>query len=120
MSPTQRALKEAKKLGFTCQVVERWNFHAKKRLDLFGVIDIVAIKAGIGIVGIQATSGTNHAARRTKSKAEPKLAEWLASGGRFELWSFSKRGDRGKRKLWTFRREELTAADMDATPESEA
>lgn len=109
-SPTSRTLQELKRLGFAAQVVERWNAFAKKRIDLFGIIDVVAIKPGVGIIGIQATSGTNHAARRTKSLAEPRLRLWLESGGRFEVWSWAKQGARGARKLWELRREEITVA----------
>ena len=111
-SPTQRTLAEAKKLGFTSQVVEKWNSFARRRIDLFGVIDVVAVMPGVGIVGIQTTSGSCHAARRAKALAEPRLAAWLASGGRFEIWSWGNRGERGKRKEWTLRREEIFAGDM--------
>jgi hypothetical protein len=114
VTPTARCLKEARELGLTAQVVEKWIPQRRIRIDLFGVIDIIAVKQGIGIIGIQATSGTNHAARRSKALAEPRLREWLLSGGRYELWSYSKRGERGKRKLWTLRREEITAEQMEA------
>ena len=114
-SPTSRTLAELRGLGFEAGVVERrvpnrWDI----TIDLFGCIDIVAMREGSGIVGIQATSGGNHAARRSKSLAEPRLRAWLASGGRFEIWSWSKAGARGARKLWTLRREELTLADVAA------
>tara|TARA_Y100000310_G_C20059489_1_gene524309 strand:- start:34 stop:417 length:384 start_codon:yes stop_codon:yes gene_type:complete len=112
-SPTQRTLKYYRDLKWTCQVVEKWVPMAKKRVDLFNCIDIVAMKKGAGIIGIQATSGTNHAQRRTKAMAEPKLREWLESGGRFWVVSWSKRGGAGKRKLWTIRQEEITLEDLD-------
>ena len=112
--PTQRCIADLKDLGFTYQVVERWNPFAKVRVDLFGVIDVVACMPGVGVLGIQVTSGTNHAARRAKACAEPRLKTWLDSGGRFELWSYAKRGERGKRKTWQLRREELKAEDVAA------
>src|SRR4051812_48736600 len=105
-SPTSRSLADMKKLGMTAQVVEKFNSFTKRRIDLFGIIDLIACKPGLGIVGVQATSGDNHAARRTKAMEEPRLRVWLESGARFELWSYSKRGERGKRKLWQLRREE--------------
>jgi hypothetical protein len=40
------------------------------------------------------------------------LQDWLKAGGRFEVVSWAKRGARGKRKVWTVRREELTIADL--------
>lgn len=106
-TPTQRTLAHAREIGFQVQVVERWCAYSRKRIDLFGVIDIVACRDGVGVIGIQACAGGSHAARRKKSMAEPRLAVWLASGGRFELWSWAKQGARGKRKVWTLRREEL-------------
>lgn len=114
--PTQRCIETLKELGFQYEVVERWNHYARIRQDLFNVIDIVAVRPGIGILGIQATSGTNHAKRRAKSIAEPLLRGWLESGGRYEVWSWSKRGERGKRKVWTLRREEIRVDDLDAVP----
>ncbi len=111
--PTQRCLKDLKDLGFERQVVERFCIFSKRRIDLFGIIDILAIRPGIGVLGIQVTSGSNHAARRTKACAEPRLKMWLDSGGRFEIWSYAKKGARGKRKTWQLFREELKVARED-------
>lgn len=108
-SPTSRSLEYCrKKLGWHVQVVERWNQWARRRIDLFGCIDIVAI-SGDRIIGIQATCGEggNHAARRAKALAEPRLRAWLAAGAGFEVWSWRKAGPAGKRKLWTLRREPI-------------
>lgn len=113
-SPTARCLAELRELGFTAQVVERWSVYARKTIDLFGCIDIVAARAGSGIYGIQACAGASHAARRTKSIDEPRLRAWLESGGRFEIWSWTKAGKKDTRKLWTLRREEVTLADIGA------
>jgi hypothetical protein len=104
-SPTARSLAECKKRQWPAQVVERFNTWSKKRIDLFGVIDIVAITPS-GILGIQATSGSNHSARVAKALEEPRLRAWLAAGGKFAVWSWAKKGEREKRKLWTLREEE--------------
>jgi hypothetical protein len=123
-SPTQRTLAELRKRGWTAQVVERWNPHARVRVDLFGVIDLVAIVPlppgdelvppvggePSGILGIQACSATDHAQRRDKILAEPRARLWVERGGQLELWSWSKRGGRGARKLWALRVEVFTAA----------
>lgn len=95
ISPTARSLAELRKRGMTAQVVEHWNPFAKpfgRRVDLFGCIDIVAITPN-GILGIQATANTGgtHSARRHKALLEPRLVEWIRSGQRFEIWSWSKR-----------------------------
>jgi len=113
MSPTARSLAECRRRNWTAQVVEHYNFYTKRKHDLFGVIDIVACTPN-GILGIQATSGDNHAARVAKSLAEPRLFKWFESGGRFEIWSFAKRGGRGKRKLWALRIDSVTVERLEA------
>ena len=65
VSPTQRTLKHMRGLGYTCQVVEHWNPFAKIRQDLFGFIDVLCLGDG-EIVGVQATSYSNVAARVRK------------------------------------------------------
>jgi hypothetical protein len=64
-SPTSRTLEHLRKTYPLVQVVERWNPHAKRRIDLFGIIDVVAVSE-TEIVGVQSTSGDNVAARVTK------------------------------------------------------
>lgn len=112
MTPTQRTLALFRSLGFTAQVVERWNPHARCRVDLFGVIDILCVMPGVGVVGVQACAGSSHATRRTKAIAEPRLKAWLDSGGRFEITSWRKGGARGERKTWQPRREEIRSSDL--------
>lgn len=119
-SPTQRALAECRKRGWTAQVVEKWNPHARIRQDLFGCIDVVALHTkplamvlgetlwANGIIGIQACAGSSHSARLAKIKAEPRMTEWLKAGGKLLLWSWSKRGARGEAKRWTLREEAVT------------
>lgn len=104
MSPTQRTLAECRKRGWIAQVVERWNPHARIRQDLFGCIDILALTPD-GILGIQACAGPSHAARMAKALREERLQRWRDAGGLFAVWSWSKRGARGKRKTWTLRTE---------------
>lgn len=112
MSPTQRSLAFCRKNGWTVQVVERFNIYAKRRIDLFGVIDLMVLdENGGGPLGVQACAGASHAARRTKALAEPRLAKWLVQPARFEVWSWAKQGPRGKRKVWVLRRETLTVHD---------
>lgn len=111
-TPTQRSLKHARDLGYVTAIVERWNAHAAIRQDLFNFIDLLLMPRHESLIGVQATSGANHATRRNKSEAEPNLRLWLECGCRFEVWSWSKRGARGKRKLWTLRREAITLADL--------
>ena len=101
-SPTQRTLAHARKMQWTVQVVEKWNPHARIRQDLFGCIDLVALTGSI--LGIQACAGSSHSARLRKAMAEPRLLTWLQCAAHFEVWSWAKRGARGKAKRWTLRR----------------
>jgi hypothetical protein len=106
MSPTQRSLAHLKDLGYTAKVVEHWNHFARIRQDLFGV-DVLALKAGEPILVVQCTSGSNHAARRTKLEAEGFVSLWKGAGAALEIWSWKKAGPRGQRKTWQVRREAL-------------
>ena len=111
-SPTQRTLAELRKNGYTAQVVERWNPHARVRVDLFGVIDLLALLPD-RILGIQACAGASHAVRRTKILDEPRARQWLQAGGELAGWSWAKQGARGKRKTWTLRVEAITLEMFD-------
>jgi hypothetical protein len=71
-SPTQRSLAHLRRAGYPLvQVVERWNPHARIRQDLYGCIDVLAV--GDEIVAVQATSGSNVAARVRKLTDSPAL-----------------------------------------------
>lgn len=106
MSPTQRSLAHLKQLGYQAKVVEKWNPFAKIRQDLFGA-DLLALKVGEPVLVVQATTGSNHAARRTKLEAAGFIQLWKGAGAVLEVWSWAKLGPRGSRKTWTLRREGL-------------
>lgn len=55
MSPTQRSLKYLKDEGWTVAITEKWNPHARIRQDLFGFIDLLAIRKG-ETLAVQVTS----------------------------------------------------------------
>ena len=114
-SPTTRTLKRLRDEGFTACVVEKFNSFTKRRIDAFGFGDILACHPSFGVVLVQATSGDNHAARRTKIDADPKVAPlalaWLRSGGLIYVESWRKGGAAGKRKSWVGRRDIAVEAD---------
>lgn len=64
-SPTQRSKKYLQDLGYAVVIVERWNPFAKIRQDMFGFIDLLAIKTG-ETLAVQTTSGSNVSARVEK------------------------------------------------------
>ena len=98
-------------LGMLAEVVEHWNQHARIRRDLFGWADILCAAEDRGIIAVQCTSGTNHAARVAKIRSLDTAARWLAAGGRIWVVSWSKKGARGAVKHWKARVMELTATD---------
>ena len=91
MTPTQLSLKLLKKEGYTAQVVESWVPVAHVRRDLFGIIDILAIKPGVfGVLGIQCTSFSNMGARLKKAGVNKHLLTWYKTGNNFEVWGSHK------------------------------
>jgi len=96
-SPTQRTLAHLRAAGYPLvQVVERWNPFAKVRQDLFGIIDVVAVCPDI--VGVQATSASNVAARIAKITESEALPILRKAGIRVLVHGWAKRKGR-----WTLR-----------------
>jgi hypothetical protein len=115
MTNTQRTLKALKDGGYLCGMVERFNQYAGPhgiRQDLFGIIDIIAIKKG-ELLGVQST-GQAFAEHDRKILASENLRPWLESGARFELWGWrkvkKKRG--GKAMVWKPRIKEYRLGDV--------
>lgn len=65
MTPTQRSLKHLRESGYRAEVVERFNSFTKRRHDLFGIADIIAIRES-EVTLVQTTIGSNVAARVKK------------------------------------------------------
>ena len=65
ISPTQLSLKKLREEGYTVAVVEHWNSFARIRQDLFGFIDLLALK-GKEVLAVQTTTATNLNARCKK------------------------------------------------------
>lgn len=101
-SPTARSLAKLRKEGWVAGVVERYCSFTRRRHDLFGFIDIIAVR-GDEIMAVQATSDSNIAARMKKAVEQPAFPIWMRNGRRFEVWGWGKKGAKGKRKLWTCR-----------------
>ena len=74
-SPTQLSLKKLREEGYAVvQVVEYWNAFARRRIDLFGFIDILAIKDG-DVLAVQTTTVGNSGARVKKISNHENVAE---------------------------------------------
>lgn len=73
ISPTQLTLKLLREQGWTVEVVEKWIPGANIRKDLFGFIDLVALKDD-QTLGVQATSYSNISARVKKIESAELLS----------------------------------------------
>jgi hypothetical protein len=94
-SPTQRSLKYLREQGYTVAVTEKWNPHARIRLDLFGFVDLLAIKEG-QTLAIQTTSASNFADRRAKILEHDNLSKVLSAGWSVHVhgWRKNVKGNR--------------------------
>lgn len=99
-SPTSRSLAHLRKLGYTAEVVEKWNQYARIKQDFAGFADIIAFGNG-EIVAVQTTTNANLSARQKKILNEPKAHLWVKAGGIISLHGWSKKGPRGEKKTWT-------------------
>jgi carbonic anhydrase len=103
MTPTVRSLSHLRSLGYTVSVTERWNPFAHIRQDLYGFIDILAIKPG-EILAVQTTTDSNVSARLHKIAEEPRAGAWLVSGGKIVVHGWKKTTPPGRRRaVWTLR-----------------
>jgi len=92
ISPTQNTLKKLRSEGWLVAVVEKWNPHANIRQDLFGFIDLLAVR-GTETLAIQATSDPNVSSRVKKIKSEKLLLHFNAvreAGWQVEVWGWKK------------------------------
>ena len=109
-TPSAKALARLREYGWEAETVE-------KRLpipglfvtkDLFGVIDIVAMKPGSPILAVQATSRTNVNARMAKAQASGKALLWVQCGGpRIRRENRGTVANRHTRKRWQLERATL-------------
>ena len=97
-SPTQRSLAHLRGLGYTVAVTEHWNAFARIRQDLFGIVDLIALK-GEETLAVQTTSGTNVAARVAKIASSAHIDAIRRAGWRIVVHGWRK----GKNGRYTLR-----------------
>ena len=88
-SPTQRSKKYLEGQGYLVAVVEKWNAHARIRQDLFGFIDLLAVKEG-ETVGVQTTSRSNMGARARKIAEHENVAAVRKAGWAIHVHGWAK------------------------------
>lgn len=102
MTPTQRTLEVLREEGYTCAIVERWNPHARIRQDLFGFIDILAIKRD-ETLAVQCTS-TGVASRIKKIMESDYLPKVREAGWKIQVWGWRK----NSKNRYVLRRENIS------------
>ena len=109
MSPTARSKAWLDEHGYIPGLVERWIPQARKRIDLWGFVDLIAMpKMGTGetkTVLVQTTSGLNNAwarARKIENHLNTKNALWC--GYLIEVHAWRRLTPRGKRVTYQLRR----------------
>lgn len=75
-SPTQLSLAALRAQGYVCWIVEYWSHFAKKRIDLFGMWDILGV-GPLGTIAVQTT--TTGVAARVKKITDEEHAIALAA-----------------------------------------
>ena len=120
MTPTARTLAKLRGDGWTAQVVERFCSHSRRRIDLFQIIDVVAISRN-QTLGIQTTTMSNRSSRLKKILSSDGARSWLASSGRkLELWCWRplRKARGGAQMRWAVKIDGITADDLDFKQES--
>jgi predicted RecB family endonuclease len=100
MTPSQRTVAHLRKLGYQTANVESFNYFTKRKKDLFGVIDILAIGNG-ETLAVQVTSKSNMSSRIKKIEESEALPEMLRSGWRVIVHGWWK-GTNGRYQLKEF------------------
>lgn len=89
VSPTQRSLKILRSNGYLCAIVEHWNPYARIRQDLYGFVDILAIKKN-ETLAVQTTSGSNIRARERKILEHKNYKAVKSAGWKIEIHGWRK------------------------------
>ncbi len=119
--PSQLTYQECARRNWKADRVDR--FFSGVARDLFGFLDFIALDPHAStIVGIQATTTNNQAARLSKITSDRKCSEiarlWLECGGRIEVWGWGlllvKRG--GKARRWVLTRNVVRLDDLNPPP----
>ena len=113
---TQFTLKRLKNTGYLAAITEHFNVHVRRagggfgiRQDLFGFIDILALRGTEPVLAVQSTSAKQmspHLKKIREDRRENAVA-WLKAGGRIELWGWKKLKNR-----WTPKIREITLDDF--------
>jgi len=98
-----RTLEYYRSRGYHIGRVEQTVPYGFIKIDLFHLFDFLCFHpARVGVIGVQVTSTPHMNDREQKMRTNPILKGWLRSEHREAvILGWSKKGARGKRKLWT-------------------
>ncbi len=84
-SPTSKALRDFRALGYRIEKVEQRLPIPGKFItrDLFDTFDLIGVKVGVPLLAVQVTSRDNINARMTKAQQKGAALEWVQCQGRF-------------------------------------
>ncbi|KKL01133.1 hypothetical protein LCGC14_2627370 [marine sediment metagenome] len=108
ITPMQRTLKWLREQNIKYDIVESYNAFSKRRKDLFGIIDVVALH-NKRIIGIQ-VCGADWSPHIKKIKASPFALKWAEAG---ELWLV---GWRELKSGWKVQKHIFTRGDLQNMP----
>jgi len=97
-SPTQLSKKHLEAQGYTVAVTEHWNSFARIRQDLFGFIDLLALR-GDETLAVQTTSHSNVSARVKKIADHDNVDAVRKANWRIEVHGWYKENGRWKLKV---------------------
>lgn len=98
MTATQRTLELLRTNGFVAGIVERWIQGARRRVDLLGFIDIIAI-SGTATFAVQ-SCGQSFSEHHRKILDSPHLMDWLHGNARGLYLIGWRKLKHGKRALY--------------------
>ena len=89
-SPTQLTLRHLRAEGYTAEIVERWIPGANIRRDLFGFVDVLAIR-GTETLAVQTTSVGNVSHRIAKIADSPLIGAVREAGWTVRVHGWAKK-----------------------------
>lgn len=89
ISATQKSLKLLRDEGYLCEIVEKTIPKCFIKKDLFGFIDILAIKDD-EVLAVQTTSGSHSSDRTTKIKTHPNYPKVKQLGWKITVHGWRK------------------------------
>jgi hypothetical protein len=105
-TPSARSMALLRNDGWLVDSVEHWNSYARVRQDLFGFLDLIAVKDNVTL-GVQSTTYANISARVKKVLENPAFVTLKKAGWIIEVHGWKK--NNGK---WICKRRELTLDDL--------